>query len=537
MRDFALTTENAAAVAELCRALDGIPLAVELAAPRLKIFSPAGLAARLQRRLPLLEGDQLDRPARHRTMRAALAWSYELLTPGEQSVLRRIAVFRGHFSAGGARAVALDAHAGEGVHVLPVLAVLVDHNLLRVDDAGAEPYFELPQLIREYAYEQLVATEGLDAVYLHLARYCLETAGLVRLAQAPAERRPIMDRLERESATFDVLLGWTLESGRIEFGLRITYALRVFWYLRGSCAEGLKWSSAFIAAAQREPGGLPAEVLANAYRQRMSLGVTAGDFDSAEHAATRALELTESTGDQTAMAFIFNVAGFIASQRGDYARARGLFEDGLRLRRDAGDAHDIGNSLRDLGRSLADSGDAEAGAALLEESLLFFQRVEGALGAGEALRILGVIAARRGDDERAERLAREALTFGAAHGHALRRGADPEAARFFGHALAALERASFADIPEVLDGLAACAQARQRSRDAARLLGGAASLRARMKKQIVPADLAAYETLVAAVTNALSPYVFDAEWTIGGTLSYEELRSIAHTLIDEGTRI
>ena len=153
----------------------------------------------------------------------------------------------------------------------------------------------------------------------------------------------------------------------------------------------------------------------------------------------------------------------------------------------------------------------------------------------------GVIAARCGDDERAERLSREALAFAQAHGHAivvssatlvlgrlaLRRGDHAEAARFFGHALATLESASFAAIPDVLDGLAACALARRRSREAVRLLGGAASLRARMKKQIVPADLAEYETLVAAVTNALSPHVFDAEWTIGGTLSYQELRSIA----------
>jgi predicted ATPase/DNA-binding XRE family transcriptional regulator len=541
-RDFSLTADNAGAVAELCRALDGIPLAIELVAPRLKFFSPAALAARLARRLPLLEADRADRPARHRTMRAALSWSFELLTASEQAVLRRCSIFRGRFSAEAARAVCIGIEAAPAV--LTTLAVLVEHNLLHVHEHDGEPYFELPDLIREFAGEGLDARER-DAAYEQLTAHCAIVAPLARLDQTPDDRRPIMDRLERESANFDVLLEWALASGRIELGLQLAYALWTFWYLHGSCAAGLAWCQALLSASERDPGSVPASLLSDAYRELLSLAVTSGDFELADRAATHALALKAQSGDRKGIAYISDVAGVIASQRGDYARAHALIAEGLRLRRELGHPNDIANSLQDLGHSVADSGDTERGRAYLEESLELYDRVAGSLGAGEALQILGVVAARNGDADAAERYSREALAIGERHGHAIliasaqrilarcagARGDFDDALRLYRDALAAFESASFTEIPDVLDGLAEIAHATGRSRAAARLLGGGAALRTRMQKTIVPADRASYERVVAAVSATLRPHVFDAEWTIGQTLSYAGLRSEAKGLI------
>jgi tetratricopeptide (TPR) repeat protein len=354
-----------------------------------------------------------------------------------------------------------------------------------------------------------------------------------------------MDRLERESANFDVLLEWALASGRIELGLQLAYALWTFWYLHGSCAAGLAWCQALLSASERDPGSVPASLLSDAYRELLSLAVTSGDFELADRAATHALALKAQSGDRKGIAYISDVAGVIASQRGDYARAHALIAEGLRLRRELGHLNDIANSLQDLGHSVADSGDTERGRAYLEESLELYDRVAGSLGAGEALQILGVVAARNGDADAAERYSREALAIGERHGHAIliasaqrilarcagARGDFDDALRLYRDALAAFESASFTEIPDVLDGLAEIAHATGRSRAAARLLGGGAALRTRMQKTIVPADRASYERVVAAVSATLRPHVFDAEWTIGQTLSYAGLRSEAKGLI------
>ncbi len=254
--DFALTQGNATAVAAVCRRLDGLPLAIELAAAWTKLLPPTALLARLDRTLPILTGGPRDLPARQQTMRDAIAWSHDLLSPTEQALFRRLAVFVGGFDLGGAEAVAV-VPADPGVGILDGVASLVDKSLLRrqagsFDDEATGPRFGMLETVREFALERLVTSGEEAAVRDAHAAWCLALVEEGDRELWGPRHALWSDRLAAEYDNVRAVLAWTLERGRVEIGLRLTRALWKFIRSRGHPSEARRW--------QQRPAGRRARI-------------------------------------------------------------------------------------------------------------------------------------------------------------------------------------------------------------------------------------------------------------------------------------
>ena len=245
--DFALTEANAAAVVAICRALDGLPLAIELAAARANVLSPAAMLARMERRLPLLTGGARDQPARLRTMRATVAWSHDLLLPEEQALFRRLAVFAGGFDLDAAQTAA---NAADELFsdVLDGVVSLVDKSLLRrVGGPGDGPRFGMLATIREFGLERLAESGEEGAVRAAHAAHFRALAQRAEPALKGPDQRAWVDRLEREHDDLRGALRWFLGEGDAESALRVSGLLGYFWWIRGSLLEGRGWLGEALA--------------------------------------------------------------------------------------------------------------------------------------------------------------------------------------------------------------------------------------------------------------------------------------------------
>jgi predicted ATPase/DNA-binding XRE family transcriptional regulator len=526
---FALTPRNAAAVAELARLTEGIPLAVTLAAPLVASSSAANLVGRFDRRLPLLVTGDADLPPRQRTMRDAVAWSYELLAEHERRVFRRLSVCRGSFSAEAAHAVAGDPGA-ELLDTLRVVAVLVDQNLLAVSDADdGEPRFAALEIVREFGAELLAASGEAEAAYRHLARYAAELAAAFGSALPAARARVMFDRIARETATFDVVLEWSRQNGEAEAGLRVAVALWNFWWYAGAFAQGTAWLEALLAVAK---GGspVPDDVLGLAYMAAAGLAEARGGYRDGEGFARKALPLRRKVGDLPGVASLLCGMGVAASERGEYARAHELMSEGLAIRQSLGDELATGKALFDLGKNAANGGDPVAARSFIDRALSCFRNVESSLGIAFVFAQLGLVAAREGSSERAETFSREALRMGESVGHqtviaqakqnlafvALQRGAHDEAERAFRAVLRDLYATdSGPAATEALEGLAAVRLARGDPAEAARLLGAAHGWRERSGLHVYPAIAGTRAQLVKTVKDALGESRFDEQFRAG----------------------
>lgn len=361
---FALTERNAEAVAEICRRLDGLPLAIELAAARSKVLSPGALLARLDKRLPLLTGGGQDLPARQRTLRAAVAWSYDLLAPGEQVLFRRLAVFAGGCTLEAASAVCAGSVA-EG-DILDVLASLVDGSLLRTEARESEePRFAMLETIREYAEERLAERGEEDEARRAHAAWCLTRAEAAAGALAGPAQRDWLHRLEAEHDNLRAALAFSLRTGDALAGLRLAGALAGFWWQRGHFREGRTWLERALAAAPEAPP--PARM-----RALLGLGRLATfqhDHAPAAAAYAEALTLADATGDADVVAAARLGQAVQAIFRGDVASAAEAAEASLALYATLGESGHW-NTARFL-RALAAryQGDLERATSLLEECL------------------------------------------------------------------------------------------------------------------------------------------------------------------------
>jgi predicted ATPase len=249
--DLRLSLENARAVAEVCVRLDGLPLALELAATQTRLISPHALLARMEHRLDLLASGARDQPRRQQTLREAIDWSYRLLPEAEQAVFRRLGVFAGGISLDAARAVV--ARANNEPDVLHSLAVLSDHNLLRREpptrvNPDGEPYFGMLETIREYARERLAEAGELSLVQYRYAAYWRDLAEAAQKELRGPAQVVWLNRLAREWPNLNAALTWCDRADQVELGVRMTAALGWFWYLRGGDRwEGRTWLDRFAA--------------------------------------------------------------------------------------------------------------------------------------------------------------------------------------------------------------------------------------------------------------------------------------------------
>jgi predicted ATPase len=288
--DFALTTENAPAVAEVCRRLDGLPLAIELAASRIKVLSPQGLLVRLADRLTLLSRDARDAPARHQTMRDAIAWSHDLLSPDERALFRRLAVFAGGVTLEAAAAVCLD---GAAESALDLLTSLVDKSLLdKVGQPRDEPRFAMLETIRAFGFERLEAAREAEATRRRMAAWLVDLlAPAYSQLYGPAHRR-WQDLLAAEHDNVRAVLAWAVDRGEAETAQRIVAATLPFWLVQGHLLEGRRWGERALAI-----GPTPDAVRAAALGYTGWMAFAQGDEPRAIELIEGSLALARRTGD------------------------------------------------------------------------------------------------------------------------------------------------------------------------------------------------------------------------------------------------
>ena len=322
--EFSVTEDNAAGIAALVRALDGVPFAIELAAPLLRISSPAALAQRLERPLDVLVAERSDVPPRQRTMRDAIAWSYALLTPEQQRALRRLGIFTGAFGLDAAQRVIANASGNAALATLQALAALADQSLVNVvESAGHDPRFEVPALVRDYAVELLADSGESDAVHQRLADYCSALLG----SSAPEKRsgNVVRKRLELESSNFDAVLAWARVTGRISLGLALAVRLRPYWWLRGAHPDGHVWLNSLLElAAGRD--NVDDALLANGYEAAAGLAQASGRFDAAADYIRRSLPLKRASGDRKAVASLLSDLASAPGMRATSPAAKSIWK-------------------------------------------------------------------------------------------------------------------------------------------------------------------------------------------------------------------
>jgi predicted ATPase len=435
---FELSRENAREVVEVCVRVDALPLALELAAARVRLLGARALRDRLEQRLPLLTGGAREAPARQRTLRATLDWSYDLLEPGEQILFARLACFVGGCTLAAAEAVC-DA-------ILDELGSLVDKSLVRERDGPqGEPRFVMLAVVREYALERLRACGEAASLRRRHAQHYLALAERAEPEILGADQAVWLELVEADHDNFRAALGWALESGEIKLALRMIGSLRRAWAARGYLTETREW----LEAALGQANGTSAAVRAKALYGLGRVTLAQGDYDEAAPRLEAAAALSREVGDVEGLVFALADAGWLAAAKGDeeratclaeealvearradnkmaiaaalhslgcatldqgdYACAQTLFAESLALRRQRGDQRNVANSLSYLGVTALLDGDYGRARDLLEESLALGRDLKNLLLVSAALANLALVALFEGDRERAASLARDAL--------------------------------------------------------------------------------------------------------------------------------
>ena len=489
---FAVTSGNAPAVAQVCHRLDGIPLAIELAAARVKVMAVEQIAARLDDRFRLLTGGSRTALPRQQTLRAGMDWSYDLLGPRERAVLRRLSVFAGGWTLEAAESVC----GGAGVEVtsiLDVLTSLVDKSLVVAETQQGEARYRFLETIRQYAHDRLVEAGEEADVRAHHRNWYLALAEQAE----PEVRGPAqvmwLGRLERDHDNLRAALQWSLESDPKD-GLRLAGALWWFWYVRGHFVEGRRWLETLLNSTSDAPDYLRALALhSNGYLAFQGQS----DYAAGRLLCGESLTMWRKVGDKHGIALALNSLGLLASEDGDQATAYALLEESLTVRRELGDRGAVGVSLMNLGLVARRRGDLAAARTLYEESLAMFRELQHAHRIAMVLHNLGLVAHLQGDQVLHRSLSAECLT--------IRRALDDKPG-----------------IAWSLDSFSAIARAQGQARRAARLLGAADALREAIGHTLSPAYLASHAPGVTRVRSELGDEVFGVAWAEGRAMTLEQ---------------
>jgi predicted ATPase/DNA-binding CsgD family transcriptional regulator len=411
--DFQLTAATARSIAEICVRLDGLPLAIELSAARIKLFPPQALLKRLEHRFQVLTGGAQDAPVRQQTLRNTIQWSYDLLKPEEQRLFRRLSVF-----VGGCTLEALEALCSSlddrdtAVGVLDGVTSLLDKSLLQqTEQEGEEPHLILLETLRDYGLEALVTYEELETTQQAHATYYLALVEEAERELRGSQGHLWLQRLERAYDNLRTAMQFSLgrrEAGHsMQMALRFGGALRWFW---GSCGH---WSEA-RAFLERALAGNDADTTAIRAEALYTLGwmvAFQGDTDQACTLAEESLALCRKLGDTRGIALALRLLGGMVSDMGDAVQGRALFEESLRLFRELGEKREIAQALVLLSTTLSDQGDYAAARALLEEGLAMQRALGNRRGIAVALgRLAHVLLLTQGDPATIRSLLEEGLT-------------------------------------------------------------------------------------------------------------------------------
>jgi predicted ATPase/class 3 adenylate cyclase len=404
--EFVLSESIARDVAAICLRLDGLPLAIELAAARVRVLPPRQLLTRLDTRLKVLTGGSRDLPARQQTLRAAIEWSHDLLDPDEQSLFALLAVFSGGCTFEAAEAVCADSD-DLGLDILDGLDSLTQKSLLRPEDGvEGETRFTMLETIREYGLDRLDATGNADTVRRAHADYYATLAETAEPQLTGADQVDWLYRLGSEHDNFRSAMGWLEQGGEVETRLRIASGLWRFWWMRGHLTEGRGW----LERALAEAGELPPAIRANALSSAGILAESQGDYERATALQEEALALRRKIGDRLGTTASLTELGINARLLGDLGRATTLHEQALALWREIGDKQGIAGSLYELGLLALTRGDYVASAQLLNESLELCRKSGDATALSSVLESLGILAFYQEEYDSAARYYEESLT-------------------------------------------------------------------------------------------------------------------------------
>jgi non-specific serine/threonine protein kinase len=533
---FQVNTTNAPALASISYHLDGIPLAIELAAARLRSLSVEEVNARLDQRFGLLTGGSRTALPRQQTLRSAIDWSYDLLSDAEKALLCRVSVFSGGWTLAAAEQVCV----GEDVHdsdVLDLLTSLVDKSLVVTEERNGATRYLMLETVRQYARDRL-QEGGADAPWRgrHLA-YFLALAEDAEPQLTGPDQQAWLGRLETEHDNVLSALAWSCGAGGDAVGgLRLAGAFSALWHVRGHLSEGRSWLSRLLAVA---PSGEAAAARANALAAAGALAREQDDFPAAQALHQASLALRRELGDRRGIAQSLGSLGFVALAQGDHAAARLLYEESLVIWQELGDRRRIAGALGDLGYLYRVLGDYPAARILFEEGLALSRELGGPRLTGMWLSNLGAVDYHQGDYASAQARLKESLALFRELGDrrnvkwtllelgnvARERGDDQAAKAHYAGSLAiSQELSSRAGICEALEGIANVAFALAEPGRAARIWGWAERVREEIGVPLTPAELPRHDAQVAAARAAMGDdAAFDRAWQEGCAMTLEKI--------------
>lgn len=552
--DFRLTERNAEAVVEVCRRVDGLPLAIELVAAHVRLLPPLALLARLGHSLDLLEGAAHDSVPRHATMRDTIEWSYKLLNEREQRLFRRMSVFAGGCALRAAEAVcndagdiSIEAEQPQAIEVLKDVETLVESNLLRSLEQGEdeEPRLTMLETVREYALEQLVAGGEADDMRRRHAEYHLALAERIRSAGERSDAQAWLDRLRSDYDNLRVALRWLLERDNpadYESAIRLIVGLADLWGRYHHMSEVQQWLETALMKSERRA----TIQRVNALRYASTVSYLRADYQRAEMWAEEALSAAQELDDESLIPATLNLIGLLSIFQGKYERARALLSEALEIFRRSGNETGVGAVCVNLGEAVRYQGDHEQAEAYYRESLRSFKASGNKAGALQALSNIGHEVYLQGDLPAARAVFVEALAL--AH--------EIDARKIAAEVLTGMSSVMIAesgggrivdkpsrDRPASAAPLADPAQGPRQAeavlpigarpvsvdglKQAVRLLGIASSIVERSGRQMEPIDQAEFDANMAATRAVLGEKAFAAAWEEGRGMTLEEALDLA----------
>ena len=543
--DFHLTKDNASFVAQICSRLDGLPLALELAAARIDVLSPQDLLEHLAFRLPILTDGPHDAPQRQQTLRDAIAWSYDQLTQSEKTLFERLSVFRG-----GGTLVSIESISSEmkTSTVITALSMLVDQSLLQRYEINSEPRFTILETIREFAAEQLT---DVDAVHRQHLDYYLTLARRAEPELTGKDESLWLDRLEIELDNIRAALAWSLQENASsdvrESAALLVGTLWLFWYLRGHWQEGKEWCNRALAYTPTRD-----KVRAKTLTGATTLSFAQDDYEEANQYAEEAIHLWHGLNDQRGLADTLQIAGFVKLARHEYATAKDYFTKGLELYEALKDEPNVNAMIEGMGIVAYFTGEYETARAYLEKSLAWYRLHQLKDGLGSVLRWLGDLERLTGSYEQAVRNYREALQFNNEVGlplavavtlHrlgqvALQEGQITEARGLFLDSLKVHQKeGSKQGMVECLAGLAGTAVVQGRFELAALLFGAADGMLDSLRTMTGPADRQIWEHYENSLHMQLSQDVLERTWRLGKTTALDRLLDEMMTVVSDSASL
>ena len=531
---FALTKENAPAVAAICSRLDGLPLAIELAAARIKLLSPSAMLIRLESRLSLLTGGARDLPTRQQTLRNTVEWSYGLLNVAEQTLLRRFSVFTGGCTLDALEAVC-DTKGDLGLDVLDAMASLVDKSLAQqVEQVDKETRFVMLSAVREYALERLAESNDESATRRAHAAYYLVLAeeGAEDIAAQPEW----LDRYEVEHENFRLAIDYLIKTGDAEWGLRLGAALFRFWETREHFAEGRDAIGRLLALERSASASRP-KLRARLLFAGAVMAAAQGDYGSARPMFEQSLETCVELKDNRGVAVALNALAVNARDRGELTDAALLFERCLAIWKDLGDPADIARALSNLASVMKMKGEFERAISLYDECLMVFRQVGDSAGVAWTLNYLGDVAREKADLVAARSYCEQSLSeFRRLHDSwgiastlsdlaslSCDQGNNAEARRLYGESIKLFQGLGYKrGIARALECLAVNAAAQSNAEQSLRLAGAAGALRQRLGAPVTPAEQARLEKALEFARRTLGDAAGLTAWMEGWAMPVEQ---------------